>query len=461
MLETGILVEDIEEIAGADGRRMHIQVLKAPVRDAGGRIVGVQGMFWEVTDRIVAETRLKEAHAFLDSMVDNVPIMLFVKDAEHLRFVRFNRAGEELTGLSRAELLGKSDFDLFPTEEAEFFTRKDREVLAGKTVVEIPEEVIQTRHHGPRLLHTRKIPVLDADGRPRFLLGISEDITEKRRTEQALREAKEAAESASRAKSDFLANMSHEIRTPMNAVIGMTELLLDTPLDKSQRSYVQMVQDAGEALLTLINDILDFSKIEAGKFTLESSEFNLHETLGDTMKTLAVRATRKRLELAMHIAADVPANLVGDPGRLRQIVINLVGNALKFTEQGEVVLAVRRDASAASAAAQSCVLQFSVRDTGIGITAEQRERIFLAFEQADASTTRRYGGTGLGLAITARLVQLMGGRIGVDSTPGRGSTFTFTAHFGIAAEPRSQAARRSAGSRGCASWWLTTTRPIG
>jgi two-component system, sensor histidine kinase and response regulator len=457
VLESGAVVEDDEQIAGVDGRLMHIRVLKAPIRDGRGRIVGVQGMFWEVTDRIVAEARLKEAHAFLDSMVDNVPIMLFVKDAESLRFVRFNRAGEELTGMGRDELIGKSDFDLFPANEAEFFTHMDREVLAGKTLVEIPEEVIQTRHRGERILHTRKIPVLDAEGQPRFLLGISEDITEKRRTEQALHEAKEAAEAASRAKSDFLANMSHEIRTPMNAVIGMTELLLDTPLEPSQRDYVRMVHEAGEALLTLINDILDFSKIEAGKFVLDSSAFNLHETLGDTMKTLAVRATRKQLELAMHVAADVPAHLVGDAGRLRQIVINLVGNALKFTEQGEVVLEVRKHdeecrmtqtAPAAAAAASAnlhsefCILQFSVRDTGIGITAEQRDRIFQAFEQADASTTRRYGGTGLGLAIMARLVALMGGHIGVESTPGRGSTFSFTARFGLAADvPRGQGPR--------------------
>jgi PAS domain S-box-containing protein len=455
VLETGSPFEDIEQIAGKDGRRVYIEVRKAPIRDARGQIVGLQGMFWEVTDRILAETRLKEAHAFLDSLVDNVPIMLFVKDAENLRFVRFNRAGQELTGLGRDELIGKNDYDIFPADEAEFFTRKDREVLAGRKLVEILEEVIQTRHRGQRLLHTRKIPVLDTEGQPRYLLGISEDITEKRRIEQALKEAKEAAEAASRAKSDFLANMSHEIRTPMNAVIGMTELLLDTPLDRSQRDYVRMVQEAGESLLTLINDILDFSKIEAGKFILDNNELNLHETLGDTMKTLAVRATRKQLELAMHIAADVPASLVGDAGRLRQIVINLVGNALKFTEQGEVILSVERahgapgmstagsraEDQAAGASTDSVLLRFAVRDTGIGIAAEQRERIFQAFEQADASTTRRYGGSGLGLAITARLVQLMGGHIGVDSTLGRGSTFWFTARFGIAADaPRGPAA---------------------
>ena len=434
VVESGEPLEDIEQFAGADGQRRYLQVFKAPIRDARGQVVGLQGMFWEVTDRIVTQARLADAHAFLDSIVDNVPIMLFVKDAADLRFVRFNRAGEELTGLRKDELLGKNDFDLFPPQEAQFFTQKDREVLAGKTLVDIPEEIIQTRHHGERVLHTRKIPVLDAEGRPQFLLGISEDITEKRRTEAALKAAKEAAEAASRAKSDFLANMSHEIRTPMNAVIGMTEVLLDTPLDRSQRDYVRMVQEAGESLLTLINDILDFSKIEAGKFVLDPRDFNLHETLGDTMKTLAVRASRKQLELAMYIAPDVPAYLVGDAGRLRQVIINLVGNAVKFTERGEVVLDVRCQ----SAEGDDVVLLFAVRDTGIGIAPEQRERIFLAFEQADASTTRRYGGSGLGLAITSRLVQLMGGRIAVESAAGHGSTFSFTARFALAADaPRS------------------------
>ena len=428
VMETGTLLEDTEEISDAAGNRRHIQVLKAPVRDSTGQIVGVQGMFWDVTDRLLTENRLKEAHAFLDSIVDNVPIMLFVKEAEELRFVRFNRASEELVGMDRKEVLGKCDFDLFPPELAEFFTEKDRAVLANGVMVEISEEILDTQNHGRRILHTKKIPVLDPTGQPRFLLGISEDITEKRRTELALQEAKEAAESASRAKSDFLANMSHEIRTPMNAVLGMTELLLDTKLDSTQREYVKMVHESGESLLSLINDILDFSKIEAGKFNLDQTEFNLHEVLGDTMKTLAVRASHKDLELAFHVATDVPAALVGDPGRLRQIVMNLVGNAVKFTERGEIVL----DVSCRSKDAETAELLFLVRDTGIGIPDDKIDRIFQAFEQADTSTTRRYGGTGLGLTITSRLVQLMGGSIWVESMPGMGSTFFFTARIGIA-----------------------------
>lgn len=429
VMETGTLFEDIEEMTGVDGQRRYIQVLKAPVRDSQGEIVGVQGMFWDITDRTITENRLKDAHAFLDSIVENVPIMLFVKEADELRFVRFNRAGEELAGLDRNDVLGKCDYDLFPPDLATFFTEKDRAVLANGVMVEIPEEIIDTPDHGRRILHTKKIPVLDPTGQPRFLLGISEDVTEKKRTEQALKEAKEAAEAASRAKSDFLANMSHEIRTPMNAVLGMTELLLDTPLDSTQREYMKMVHESGEALLSLINDILDFSKIESGKFSLDETEFNLQEVLGDTMKTLAIRAAHKDLELAFHVAPDVPTIVIGDPGRLRQIIMNLVGNSVKFTEQGEIVL----DVGIRSSDAAEVELIIQVRDTGIGIPPEKIDRIFQAFEQVDTSTTRKYGGTGLGLTITSRLVNLMGGSIWVESEPGKGSTFSFTARLGIAA----------------------------
>jgi signal transduction histidine kinase/CheY-like chemotaxis protein len=269
---------------------------------------------------------------------------------------------------------------------------------------------------------------------------------ERKRQEADLRHAMEAAESANRAKDEFLANVSHEIRTPMNAILGMTELALETVLSVDQRQCLRTVKSAADSLLGILNDLLDFAKIESGKMELDVADFSLRAAVGDTLRALALRADAKGLELIYLVQPDVPDGLVGDAGRLRQVLLNLVGNAIKFTDHGEVVVSVEREATESEERSAGrkgdnqpdrstvrpalCALRFTVRDTGIGIPRDKQERIFRAFEQEDTSTTRKYGGTGLGLTIASRLVTLMGGTINVESEPGRGSIFSFTARFG-------------------------------
>ena len=413
---------------------------KLPLQDQHGNIVGTFGISRDVSQQIRAEQELARERDLLKTIIDNVPDLIYVKD-RHGRFVTANAALLQLLGLkSTKDLQGKTDYDFSPPELACNYVADDQIVMrTGEPLVD-REESHDTPDEGISIcLLTTKVPLRNNQGDVIGVVGIGHDITERKKAETQILDAKEIADKANQAKSDFLANMSHEIRTPMNAIIGLTDLVLDTQLDASQRNFLAMVQESGEALLGVINDILDFSKIESGKLDIATQIFDFRESLGDTMKTLSLKAHTKDLELAFRVDPAVPQYVMGDSGRIRQIIVNLVGNAIKFTERGEVVV----DVELQSSSAKELALAVSVRDTGIGIPPEKCHSIFREFEQADSSTTRRFGGTGLGLAISSRLVALMGGTIEVESEVGHGSQFSFTMSLQTAPEGTAKAAKRA------------------
>ncbi|MFW6374536.1 MAG: PAS domain S-box protein [Thermodesulfobacteriota bacterium] len=409
----------------------------ASLKDETGKGVSFLGIARDITERKRAEEKIKAQFDFLQTLMETIPNPIFYKDVKG-RYLGCNRAFADFLGRDRKEILGITAYEIAPRELADYYHRMD-EILLQNGGVQRYEWKMRDHHGREREVIFNKAVFHDADGGVGGIVGSIGDITalkEKereiqeanRRLEAAIARAEELAaqaESANQAKSDFLATMSHEIRTPLNGVLGMIGLLMDTPLDDEQRRYAEMARLSGDALLALINDILDFSKIEAGKLDMETIDFNLRALFDDFAAMMAVRAHEKDLEFVCAAAPEVPALLQGDPGRLRQILINLAGNAIKFTEQGEI--AVR--ATVASETDETVVIRFSVRDTGIGIPAEKQERLFESFTQLDSSANRRYGGTGLGLAISRQLADLMGGEIGVNSETGSGSEFWFTAKF--------------------------------
>lgn len=405
--------------------------------------VSTRAIFRNITDRKRDEAELKEGAARIGAILDTATDAIISID--HTGIIKnYNRAAEKIFGYSVDEAMGKSVNLLMPEP---YRSNHDRFIqiyldTGQKKVIGIGRETLGIRKDGTQFPLDLAISEVRTNGK-RIFTGIARDITQRKKDEEALRYAMEEAHNANRVKSEFLASMSHEIRTPMNAIIGIAELLYETPLSKEQKEYVRIFRSAGENLLNIINDILDISKIEAGKIELEEREFDLREIIDGICEIMAIRSHEKNLELACDIPADIETSLIGDPIRLRQIIVNLIGNAVKFTNEGEIILSVRtvesfniiKDEQKNSAdkgtdpAASIITLAFSVKDSGIGIPEDKLPDIFESFSQADSSTTRKYGGTGLGLAISKRLVELMGGSIRVKSQEGSGTTFTFTADF--------------------------------
>src|SRR5450830_468520 len=573
VLETGKAIVNIE-MKGYTGKNhdesSHWIVSYHPIFGPEQQLLGVSGLLLDITERRRTEAEFRHSRHLFGTIIENIPAMVFVKRADKLSFEMVNRHAELTLGRSREQLLGKTDHDFFPPQQAAAFVQADRKLLATGQMAEIEQEAINTADGTTRYFTTPKVVLRDDAGRASHVLGVSIDITERKRatevlhattlrleqserfirtvtdnlpgmvsywgsdlrcrfannfynewfgrnsaelagihmsellgqelfdvyaphvegvlagrpqsferdlldpagqvchtwtnyspdvddsggvrgffvlasdvselkrTELRLHElneqmvrARDKAEAASIAKSEFVANMSHEIRTPMNAIIGLARLLEESPLDRRERSYVSKIQMATQSLLGIVNDVLDFSKIEAGQMLLEQRRFQLERLLGSVSVLLANCAWARGVEPVFVLDPGVPDELIGDALRVEQILINLVGNAVKFTSHGEVVLTIAKVAEDAA----SVTLEFSVRDTGIGIGAAEQERIFDAFSQGDSGTSRKYGGTGLGLAICRRMVELMGGKLSVTSALGQGSDFRFSCRFDKVAPP--------------------------
>ncbi|TWT56101.1 PAS domain-containing protein [Allorhodopirellula solitaria] len=425
----------VERTRLADGSLGWIERVKSPIYDAHGRLIGLQVLFWDVTARVEAEEKSRFEQSLLKTLLKTIPDSIYFKDLES-RYIRVSSAMAKKFGHTDVEaILGLTDADVFTPEHAQQALEDERRVIeSGDALVDRAERETWPDQDDTWCL-TTKMPLRSDTGEIMGTCGISRDITALKRSEAALQEAVRMADTANRAKSEFLANMSHEIRTPMNAMVGMADLLAQTPLDEDQREYVDTIRRSSDSLLRLLNDILDFSKIEARKLELESIVFSLGYEIQAAISTLRFQATEKGLQL--HYTSDslLPNHLIGDPGRLRQILVNLIGNAVKFTDRGSVTVEVQQvpgqepkapgDESGPSLAGSTSAFRISIIDTGIGISPAQQAAVLAPFTQADASTTRRFGGTGLGLSITRQLVELMGGTLQLNSEVGVGSSFYF------------------------------------
>jgi polar amino acid transport system substrate-binding protein len=455
-LQGRVILEDIAKLPTNSPLKFHAQQAglaacwAEPIRAASGATLGVLAVYHRVPgapdqasiklmgrcanfasiaiERSRIRHSLAQSEAHLRTLVRSIPDLIWLKDADGV-YQTCNPRFEEFFGADEADIVGKTDYDFVPKELADSFRAHDRKAMEnGGSVNEEALSFARGGYHG--IFETVKTPTFDAQGRLLGVLGVAREITDRMTLQASLQVALQGAEAAAQVKSDFLANMSHEIRTPMNAIIGLTDLALRTTLTPRQQDYLGKVHVAAHSLLGILNDILDLSKIESGKLSLERTAFSLDDVLDGIATLMAVQVEERGLELLFSRQPDVPTRLMGDPLRLSQVLTNLTSNARKFTERGDIVVSTE----IVSRQGDDVTLRFAVRDSGIGMTAEQMARLFQPFTQADDSTTRRFGGTGLGLAISRQLVELMGGRIWVDSQPGVGSTFTFEARFQLAEE---------------------------
>lgn len=384
-----------------------------------------RGLAAEVRIRKDAEEELYRSRQMLQIILDHIPQRVFWKNTDSV-YLGCNRPFAEEAGLgSPEEITGKTDFELPWTGYAESYRVSDRSLMDCRERLLNFEEFRQRPDKGPQWLLKSKIPLSNACGEIVGVLGTFEDITERKITEQALLKAKQAAEAASQAKSEFIANISHEIRTPMNGILGMTELMRGLGLTPLQEEYLSVIKESADFLMVIINDILDFSKLEKERLSLRKQGFGVRELVQNTLHSLSAQASENGIRLGVDICSQIPAVVIGDPLRLRQVLVNLVGNGIKFTNEGTVLVG----ASLESESDERIVVRFSVSDTGVGIPLHMQGAIFDPFTQVDGSSTRRHGGTGLGLTISSQLIELMGGRIWVSSQVDQGSTFHFTVAF--------------------------------
>jgi PAS domain S-box-containing protein len=405
-----------DQVLCRDGRLRDYVFFKATYDDAAGQVAGIVGIMLDITERKIIEQALKRSEEKYRALLDAIPDLIFQISGDGI-YLDIKGGGEDTSITDPAGMVGKSMYDVLPPALAAQRMQYIQEALRTGHMQTF-EYQLDPPHNKPQQDYEARIVI---SGENEVLL-IARNITQRKHMERELQQAKETAEAANQAKSEFLANMSHEIRTPMNGVIGMTELALGTRLSREQRDYLTAVQTSAESLLSLLNDILDFSKIEAGRLELDDVDFDLRQVIEQLADIMAQRAAEKRLELVLNLPPDLPTGVRGDPLRVRQILVNLVGNAIKFTTSGEVIVSIK----ALRLEADMIELLCTVADTGIGILPEKQDLIFNSFSQADGGITRQYGGTGLGLTISKQLVEMMGGRIWVESQAGQGATFSFT-----------------------------------